>query len=235
MSHPLDAILRDPWRVLELILDGPLHPGGRAATETLLDRAAVDSETRLLDIGCGAGESLHLARGRGARAVGLDRDPMGDGAVRGDMSTLPFRDDSFDVVLGECVLCLSLDLQRTLCEVSRVLKPGGRLALSDVTVDGTPPELPSPIDELLCLDGPREQAYIHRQLAEAGFEIDDERTHHDELLAMRDRIRERLDSERLVDALGDRGSRLQAGAMELNTALELGRIGYVSVVATNQS
>ena len=234
MHHPLDALLGDPWRLLELVLEGPLHPGGMEATERLLDRAAVEEETRLLDVGCGAGNSLTLARERGALAIGLDREPTDTGAVRGDMDTLPFRDGSFDVVLGECVLCLSPTLAQTLADVERILKPGGRLALSDVTVDGTPPDLPPPLDELLCLDGPREQTHIRQHIEDAGFEVDDVRTHHDDLLTMRDRIRAGIDYERLFDALGDRGARLREGASELEAAVESGRIGYVSIVATSE-
>jgi arsenite methyltransferase len=125
--------------MLEIVIDGPLHPGGREATGDLLDRAAVDSETQLLDVGCGAGDALRLAREREARAVGLDHQPTVTGAVQGDLTSLPFREESFNVVLGECVLCLSSDLERTLAEIERLLKPGGRLALSDVTVAGTTP------------------------------------------------------------------------------------------------
>lgn len=235
MSHPLTAVLRDPWRMLELVLDGPLHPGGNDATERLLDRAEVDGDTRLLDVGCGAGNSLTLARERGAHAIGLDREPTETGAVRGDMSTLPFRDGSFDVVLGECVLCLSPSLGQTLTDIERILKPGGRLALSDVTVEGKPPDLPSPIDGLLCLDGSRERAYIRQQIEGTGLETDDVQDHHDDLLAMRDRIQDGLEYERLIDALGDRGARLRDGARELEAAVESGRIGYVSIVATTYS
>jgi arsenite methyltransferase len=232
---PLEALLTNPWGVLERLLDGPLHPGGRAATETLLDRVGVEGGTRLLDIGCGAGEALQLARERDARAIGFDRRPSGVDGIRGDLSSLPFRAESFDVVLGECVLCLSADLARTLDEIVCIVKPGGRLAVSDVTVSGAPPDLPTPIDELLCLDGPRERDALVRQISHAGFAIDDVRTHHDDLLEMRDRLRAVLDYERLLDTLGSRGNRLRDGAHELETAVESGRIGYVSVVATRIS
>lgn len=235
MPNPLEAMLSDPWRTLELVLDGPLHPGGGDATEALLDRASVRNETRLLDVGCGAGDALDLARERGAQAVGLDRQPTETGTVRGDLTALPFRAHSFDVVLGECVLCLSPDLGRTLDDIVRTLKPGGRLAFSDVTVAGAPPELPAPIDELCCLDGSRERTHICQQIEGAGFEIDNVRTHREDLLAMRDRLLERLDVERLVDALGDRGTQLRDGANKLEAAVESGRIGYVSIVATRQS
>lgn len=231
VSCPLELSL-DPWQLFEIVLDGPLHPGGRDATEDLLDRAGVDSGTRLLDVGCGAGDAVALARSRGASAVGLDRRPTGTCVVQGDLTGLPFRENSFDVVLSECVLCLSSDLGRTLADIEDILQLGGRLVLSDVTVEGTPPELPAPVDDLLCLDGPREQRYILQRIEHAGFTIDDVQTHHDDLLALRDRLRASLDSERLVDALGDRGKRLRDGATDLEAAVESGRIGYVSVVAT---
>ncbi|MFC7225115.1 class I SAM-dependent methyltransferase [Halalkalicoccus sp. GCM10025322] len=235
MSHPLDAMLCDPWRLLEHALDGPLHPGGADATDALLDRADVGEGTRVLDVGCGSGSALRLARRRGARAIGLDRQPTEAGMVRGDLTAFPFRPNSFDVVLGECVLCLSPDLERTLDDVGRLLKPGGRLALSDVTITGEPPALPAPIDELLCLDGPRERTWICRQISQAGFEINGVQTHREDLLSMRDRLSATLDFERLQVALGDRGTQLRDGASELEAAVKSGRIGYCSVVATRDS
>lgn len=230
VSHPFEQLV-DPWRLFEIVLEGPLHPGGTDATEDLLDRAGVDSETRLLDVGCGAGDAVALARSRGASAVGLDRRPTETCVVQGDLTGLPFREDSFDVVLSECVLCLSSDLGRTLAEIEAILQPGGQLVLSDVTVEGTPPELLAPIDDLLCLDGPRQRRHILRQIEHAGFTIDDVQTHRDDLLALRDRLRASLDSERLVDALGDRAERLRDGAADLEAAVESGRIDYVSIAA----
>lgn len=109
-------------------------------------------------------------------------------------------------------------------------RPAGRL--EDHPIRIRLPELPAPVDDLLCLDGPREQRYILQRIEHAGFTIDDVQTHHDDLLALRDRLRASLDSERLVDALGDRGKRLRDGATDLEAAVESGRIGYVSVVAT---
>jgi SAM-dependent methyltransferase len=232
---PLDALLTDPWRAFDALLDGPLHPGGHEATAALLDRAGVDGETRVLDVGCGSGDGLELARDRGAKAIGLDRNPNGRDAVRGDMTSLPFRDASFDVVLAECVLCLSDDLRRTLTEIDRLLKPGGRLALSDVTVQGTPPNLPALIDGLLCLEGPRDPTHLREGITVAGLEIVDERTHQDDLLEMRDRIRDALDTERIETLLGDGSGRLRDGARELEAAVESGSIGYVSIVAGTQS
>lgn len=230
---PLDAAMADPWGALRFVLGEPLHPGGAEATEALLDRAGVTRGTRLLDVGCGAGGALSLARQRGARAVGLDRQPdtTSEGVLRGDLTDLPVRDGSVDVVLAECVLCLSPALPRSLAEGRRVLDADGRLALSDVVVEGDPPELPAPIAEALCLTGPRGRAEVVARVERAGFAVDDVRDHREDLLAMRDRATDRVDYEGLLGALGDRGRELLEGVEQLEAAVESGRVGYVSLVA----
>lgn len=238
LPPPLDAALADPWGTLRLVLDGPLHPGGTGATEALLDRAGVTEGTRLLDAGCGAGGAVALARRRGACAVGLDRDPgapAGGGTVRGDLRALPVRDGSVDVVLAECTLCLSPDLDRSLAEARRVLDDGGRLALSDVVVEGQPPDLPAPVLEALCLDRARDREALVRRIERAGFRARAVRDHRDDLLAMRDRIADRVDYERLLGAFGDRGAAVRDGIEELEAAVEAGRVGYVSLVATREA
>ncbi|PSP93754.1 hypothetical protein BRC91_09190 [Halobacteriales archaeon QS_4_62_28] len=73
------------------------------------------------------------------------------------MTALPVSDGAVDVVLAECVLCLADDLDAALAETDRVLAPDGRLALSDVVVEGDVPDLPDPIARALCLTGSRER------------------------------------------------------------------------------
>lgn len=231
-ARSLTGILGDPWRLLEAVLEGPLHPGGIDATEELLDRASVDDTTRLLDVGCGVGEAIRLARARGAFAVGIDRSPSGSGTLRGDMESLPFTDGSFDVVLGECVLCLSPDLGQPLGEVERVLSSHGRLAISDVVIEGPPLNLPRSIDRMLCLNNARTRDGLLCEIREAGFEINDVAPHRDELLTMRDRVKDAFDYERYFAALGESGREFAEAATEVESAVESGRIGYVSVVTT---
>lgn len=233
MLNPLDAALADPWGTLRTVLGEPLHPGGETATRDLLDRAEVTAGTRVLDVGCGAGESLAVARQRGAAAVGLDRTPRGHGAgtVRGDLAHLPFSDASVDVVLAECVLCLASDLPLALGETRRVLDVGGRLALSDVVVEGDLPDLPPALTEALCLTGRRERDPLIARVEDAGFVVADVASHREDLLAMRDRAKQRVDYAGLLSLLGDRGARLLAGIEAAERAVEDGRIGYVSLVA----
>jgi len=226
-----DAALSNPWGTLDRFLDGPLHPGGTEATERLLDRAEVEHGTRLLDVGCGGGEALTVARQRGADAVGIDRTPKADRAIRGDATALPVKDGSVDVLLAECVLCLT-DLSAALSEAHRVLDDGGRLALSDVVVDGERPGIPERVAEALCLTGARRTDQLQVCLEGAGFEVHGMYDHHDDILAMRDRVTERVDYEGLLGLMGERGERALAAIETLETAVEAGDVSYVSVVAS---
>jgi arsenite methyltransferase len=231
MSGLLDRALADPWTLLDGLLDGPLHPGGHEATATLLDRADVTAGTRLLDVGCGAGDALQLARERGARAVGVDRNPGTPASVRADMTALPVETDSVDVVLAECVLCLAPSLAAALAEADRVLARGGRLAISDVVVETEPPDVPDPIAEALCLTGRRDETGLVAAIEDAGFEVGTVWDHRADLLAMRDELAGAVDYEGLLSALGERGQLLLEGIETLETAIEDGEVRYVSLVA----
>lgn len=230
MKGLLDRAVADPWSVLNATLDGALHPGGSAATEGLLDRADVGSDTRLLDVGCGAGDGLAVARNRDATAIGIDPEPGADRAIRGDAATLPIQGGAIDVVLAECVLCLT-SLSEALDETHRVLAPGGRLALSDVIIDGNSPDVPDTVAEAFCVNGARSRAGLRTAITDADFEIQSVSTHHDELLAMRDRLTDRIDYEGLLGMMGERGQRALAAIEELETAVETGDVSYCSIVA----
>jgi arsenite methyltransferase len=232
-KNPLELALSNPWTTLDVLLDGPLHPGGAEATVALLDRADVSAGTRLLDVGCGAGDALARARDRGATAVGLDRTPgAGPRQIRGDMASLPIRSGGVDVALAECVLCLAPSLSDALGEVERVLAGGGRLALSDVVVDGRAPDLPAPIAEALCLADRGAEDELVAAVEAAGFTVGEVRDHREDLLAMRDELSATVDYEGLLSALGETGQRVLASIDDLEAAVENGRVGYVSLVAT---
>jgi ubiquinone/menaquinone biosynthesis C-methylase UbiE len=91
--------------------------------------------------------------------------------LKGAIEAIPLPDDSVDVVISNCVINLSADKDRVLAEAFRVLKPGGRFAVSDVVVRG---EVPAAIRRSVelwigCVAGALEESEYREKLARAGF------------------------------------------------------------------
>jgi len=118
----------------------------RLEQDLILKLVGEIADCRVLDIGCGDGNlAVALAR-RGAKVVGLDASqPMLDAArtrafeQRADVAlclglaeSLPFADQSFDVVVAVTILCFVADAEHTFAEIERVLRPGGRLVIGEL-------------------------------------------------------------------------------------------------------
>lgn len=139
------------------------QPAWRAHGAILADLAEVDSGQKLLDLGCGPGESAFgmLERVPGLSVTGLDRSkPMIRIArmrrsferersridfVTGDAVRIPHEDESFDAVTGHSFLYLVPDIGRVLSEVRRVLKPGKRCVFLEPADLDEPGLLPAEI------------------------------------------------------------------------------------------
>ncbi len=157
----------------------------------------------VLDLGSGGGIDVLLsARRVGAtgKAYGLDmtddmlalaqRNAVEAGAtnvefLKGHIEQIPLPDDSVDVIISNCVINLSGDKRQVLAEAFRVLKPGGRFAVSDVVVRGPVPDTVRKSMELWvgCVAGALEEQEFLRLLAEVGFEsptIEPTRIYHAE-------------------------------------------------------
>ncbi len=112
-------------------------------------------------------EMLALAR-ENQRKAGADNVEF----LKGEIEAIPLPDNSVDVIISNCVINLSGDKDRVLREAFRVLKPGGRFAVSDVVTRG---EIPGQLrrDILLwvgCIAGALEENEYRAKLAAAGFE-----------------------------------------------------------------
>jgi ubiquinone/menaquinone biosynthesis C-methylase UbiE len=111
-------------------------------------------------------EMLALAR-ENQRKAGVDNAEF----LKGEIENLPLPDGSVDVIISNCVINLSADKDRVLREAFRVLKPGGRLAVSDVVVRGSVPDSVRRSVELWigCIAGALEETEYRAKLAKAGF------------------------------------------------------------------
>src|SRR5206468_11520983 len=92
--------------------------------------------------------------------------------LKGEIENIPLPDNSVDVIISNCVINLSADKDRVFREGFRVLRPGGRFAVSDVVVRGeVPPEVRRNVELWIgCLAGALEEGEFKRLLADAGFE-----------------------------------------------------------------
>lgn len=143
----------------------------------------------VLDLGSGGGIDVLLSAkrvGPAGKAYGLDitddmlalarQNAERAGAtnvefLKGQIEAIPLPDQSVDVIISNCVVNLSGDKRRVIAEAFRVLKPGGRLSVSDVVTRG---ELPEAVRANMalwtgCIGGALEEGEFLRLLTEAGF------------------------------------------------------------------
>jgi len=147
----------------------------------------------VLDLGSGGGIDVILSAkrvGPKGRAYGLDM--TGDMLalanenkrkagvenvefLKGEIESIPLPNNLVDVVISNCAINLSADKDRVLAEAFRVLKPGGRFAVSDVVVRGEVPAVVRKNMELWvgCIAGALEESEYREKLAKAGFEAID--------------------------------------------------------------
>lgn len=121
-------------------MTGIRRPGGLALTDRLLEACAFPPGARVLDLGCGAGATVRHLLARGLAALGADPDPAapaGPGPfLRARAERLPLAAGCLDGILMECSLSVTGDPDRALGECRRVLRPGGRLGLTDLYARG---------------------------------------------------------------------------------------------------
>ena len=112
-------------------------------------------------------DMLALAR-ENQRKAGLENVEF----LKGEIEHIPLPDNSVDVIISNCVINLSADKDRVLAEAFRVLKPGGRFAVSDVVVrgDDVPPEVKRSMELWIgCVAGALEENDYRAKLGAAGF------------------------------------------------------------------
>jgi len=196
--------------VVEYLLGQSFHPGGPKLTRQLASTALVSPNSSVLDVACGNGASARIiAADFGAMVTGCDYSAINleravaasrtarletkTQFVRSDVGRLPFASGTFDVSLCECSLCLFDNMDSVLEQVHRVLKPGGRIGISDFFLDAPVPEsLDGLLGRVLCVAGAPSMAGYRDAFVRARFEYVRIRSVNWTLTDMIQRVRRRL-------------------------------------------
>jgi len=238
-----------------LVLGDSFHPGGRPLTRRLATVTCLQPGERVLDLASGPGTTaLLLAQEFGVTVDGIDLAAASVARASaaaqaaglaervrfqlGDAEQLPFPDGAFDAVISECAFCTFPDKPTAAAELARVLAPGGRVGLTDVTVSaaGLPPDLAGLAGWVACLADAIPLDGYADILAAAGLERLAAEDHDEALAAMVEQVRARVTVLRSVTRSGaalqgvdvDRVLQLSAQAA---TAVQQGVLGYGLLVA----
>jgi len=241
--------------LVSLLLGATYHPGGTRLTRRLLDLLSLEPGAKLVDVASGVGTSsllaareydvlvdgvdlseanVKLATGASAAADLADRATF----HLGDAESLPLPDDGFDAVICECALCTFPDKATAAQEMARVVRPGGRVGIADITADHThlPPELTGIAAWVACVADARPAEEYLGILTEAGLRVNAVEHHTHALDRMITRIGARLDLLEMVappklEALGVDSSRIEPVLEAARTAVRDGILDYVLITA----
>lgn len=238
-----------------LVLGESYHPGGLALTRRLADALGLQADHRVLDVAAGPGATARLlAAEYGVTVDGVD---LGESTVErarvateqagqsaevtfhlGDAERLPLPDGTFDALVCECAFCTFPDKATAAAEFARVLRPGGRLGITDVTVAeaGLPPELTTLAAWVACIADARSLREYSQVLTGAGLRTVHTEAHDHALTRMIEQIEARLSVLRMTapDRLAQAGvdvDEVLGYTAVAKQAVADGLIGYALLVA----
>jgi arsenite methyltransferase len=241
-------------------LGDSLHPGGLELTQRLGQAINLGEFDRVLDIASGTGASaFHLSQTFRCQVVGVDMSDAQISEARraafkrklfdkvafrvDDAENLKERDGDYDAVICECALSSFPDKRSSASEMRRVLRPGGRLGITDVTVNGPlPSELSGVAASAACI-GLALPVDGYRQLLEgAGFQGIKVTEHSSALLDLIKKLQTKVLMARLAAASGSFNVDFQVNPADLlqvqkllsvaQQEVEAGHIGYIMLIAT---
>jgi hypothetical protein len=236
-----------------LILGDSYHPGGLDLTRHLARSIALTAGQTVLDVASGPGTTAFMLHEE--FAVEVDGVDLGELAVakanvfadeqgvsdhvrfhHGDAERIPLPDESVDAVVCECAFCTFPDKPTAAAEMARVLRPGGKVGITDVALD--PERLDAELQSLAgwvaCIADARPVEQYVEMLGEADLEVTHTEPHDDALLRMIEQIDARLRAFRIakVPALEtiDFDAALERVALA-ERAVKDGIAGYTLIVA----
>lgn len=233
-----------------LILGDSLHPGGLRTTNRLGRAMGLQPGWRVLDLACGMGTSataisrvfrchvtgleLGAVAAENSRQRALQQPvPASVAFVRGDAEIPPFRCGVFDAIIIECATSLFVDKAAAIEEARRLLRPGGVIGLSDVTVErgSLPPELDSAIGMMLCLTDALPAGGYQALLENAGFTVVERADLSVEVLSLLGELRGKLNFRHMLGSaeppVADDLADITPGLLErVESLVQRGQIGY---------
>ena len=251
------ALYEGDWATL--LLGQSLHPGGVALTEQLGRALQLQQTSHVLDVASGNGTSaLHLTQCFGCRVMGVDFSEVnvarahersvslnargGADFLRGDSEQIPIRDGAMDAVISECAFCTFPDKPAAAAEFARVLRPGGKVGLTDVYTTGP---LPAPLQTLLahaaCIADARPVDDYVSVLTQAGLHVTVTEDHSDVLTTLVKEIGLKLMAgeilTKMTTSLPISREELAQGQSMARSALDAvasGVLGYALIIAVKE-
>jgi arsenite methyltransferase len=239
----------------KILLGDSFHPGGLRLTERVGELLNLAPESYVLDVASGKGATaLFLAERFSCHVVGLDYSgqSVADASQlasakglsslvrfeRGDAESLPFPAKSFDAIICECAFCTFPDKTNAAREFARVLRPCGRVGLSDLTRGPTvPKELDGVLAWIACIaDAQPVDGYVE-YLRSATFEVEKVELHDEALVEMVQQIRMKLLGAEVMVGLnklnlpGVDFSNAKKMAKSALDAIQQGQLGYAVITA----
>jgi arsenite methyltransferase len=251
------ALYDSDWT--KLLLGDSFHPGGLALTARLGTLLQLGPDSRVLDVASGRGTTaIFLAQKFGCQVVGVDyaaklvaeaNTAAQQAGVaervefrQGDAESLDFVDGEFDAVICECAFCTFPNKTTTAAEFARVLRPGGRIGLSDLTrVGDLPQELETLWAWIACIADAQPLAQYAAYLASGGFTQIQTELHDSVLVEMVDSIRAKLLSAELLvklkklDLPGADFEQAKALARSATETIRAGKLGYATIVGVKSA
>ncbi|MBC3193925.1 class I SAM-dependent methyltransferase [Pseudonocardia sp. C8] len=221
-----------------LLLGESYHPGGQALTERLADALDLRAGQHVVDVAAGPGATARLlATQRGVHVDGIELNQATVDKARattenaglgqtvrfhtGDAERIPLADAEFDAVVCECAFCTFPDKPTAAREFARVLRPGGRVGITDITVhpDGLPTELTGLAGWVACIADARPLDDYIAILDTAGLRTTDTQSHDEALRSMIDMMEARLKLLRMTAP-----DQLVAAGIDVNAVLHYTRL-----------
>ena len=234
----------------KFLLGDSFHPGGAGLTLELAGHLRLTTGSVVLDVASGKGASaLLLAETFGCRVIGVDlseanvEQSRSEACARkldslvsfetADAERLPFADATFDAVLCECAFCTFPDKSTSAREFARVLKPAGRIGISDLTRVNTPLQgLDGLLAWIACIGDAQPLDSYSNWLQGAGFSILLAQEHDACLRQMVKQIRgklllaELLRGLKKIDLPGLDVEQAKEFARAADAAIQSGQLGY---------